>query len=105
MNEINEGTSCVISIDFKDEDGIAVVPTAGRYRIDDAESEHTVKHWTAFVPVTSNIMLYIDHNDNRLIAQEHKRETRIVTVEYTYGARSMIGTGEARFTINGLRYY
>lgn len=104
MIEINEGTSCVVSIDFKDENGVDVIPTSGRYRVDDAESKIVVLHWTAFAPTSANQLLYIQANSNRLIAQEHIRETRVVTVEFTYGA-NILGTGETRYTIKGLEYY
>jgi hypothetical protein len=104
MIELNEGTTCVVSIDFKDENGVDVVPTSGRYRVDDAESGTVVLHWTAFTPTSANQLLYIQSNSNRLIAQEHDRETRVVTVEFTYGA-TIMGTEETRYTIKGLKYY
>ena len=104
MLEINEGSTCLVTLDFKDENGVAVTPASGRYRIDDAESGTTVLHWTAFTPASSQQKIYVAANDNRLISQEHIRETRIVTVEFTYGG-GYIGTGETRYTVLGLKHY
>jgi len=105
MKEINEGCTCVVELKFKDENGADVTPTSGRYNVVDAESETIVQHWTAFAPTSSTQLVVIPANSNRLIVQAHVRETRVVTVEFTYGAGSYVGTGEVRYTLLGLKNY
>lgn len=105
MKEILEGSTCFVRIDFKDENGADVMPTSGRYRVHDAESGTQIVDWTMFMPSGAYITLAVDSNSNRLIDQAHVRETRVVTVEFTYGAFGYIGTGEARYTVLGLEFY
>jgi len=105
MKEINEGCTCVVELKFKDENGLDVIPTSGRYNVVDAESGTITQHWTAFAPASATYLAVIPANHNRLIAQEHVRETRVVTVEFTYGAGSYIGTGEVKYTLLGLKNY
>ena len=107
MTEINEGSSCVVNIDFLDENGDEVTPTSGKYRVDDAETGDAVIAWSPFTPSSSNQLLYISGANNRLpgTRREHKRTSRIVTIKYVYGVDSLVGTGEVRYAIKGLEYY
>lgn len=82
--ECNERSDFALAVSFLDEDGVAVVPTAATYRIDDEANRTNLLPSTAFPSLASSVDLWIDSDYNRIIRSRAKSEIRTVTVEYDY---------------------
>lgn len=97
---VNERTTLVLTLSFKDEDGVAVVPATATYRIDDVLTETAILAATPLTGLASSIEVEITSAQNALISGVALEE-RIVTVEFTYGAGRR-GTSEYRYNVRGL---
>lgn len=95
---INERTSCILTVTFKDEDGDLVIPDSGTYRIDTQDTAVTPS--TDFIPEDSTHEIVITGEENRIISTDCKEEIRIVTVTWVKG--DVQGSGEYRYRIKNL---
>jgi len=107
MDVINQGSTYVLGLSFKDEDGNGVTPSAGKYRIDveggNSVTGNNANAWVAFTPANSAYDLTISANENGFKANSSTdREERVVTVEFTYGANGYKQTDEYRYMIKAL---
>lgn len=82
--EVNERSDFPLSVSFLDEDGVAVVPDAATYRIDDVERRTNIQPATAFPSLATTVDLWITSDQNFIIRSRSKYEIRTVTVEYGY---------------------
>lgn len=101
MDSVNERTTLVLTISFKDEDDLPVVPSAAHYRIDDVASSTVIKAETALAPLASSIDLEILKGWNSMVAESRPYEIRRVTVEFDYGTGKH-GTEEYLYKIVNL---
>jgi hypothetical protein len=103
MDIINQGSTYVLGLTFRDENGNAVTPSAGRYRIDNeggnAISGNNTTAWVAFTPSGNTHDITISSNQNAFVSNSSDREERIVTAEFTYGAGNNKQTDEYRYMI------
>lgn len=100
---VNEKTTSVVTLSFKDEAGNPVQPTSGSYRIDDTASGIEIKEDTAFTPAGTTHDLVISDSENALLGQDNSRELRCVTVSVTYGAGKKINAEYRYYVVNLLK--
>jgi len=103
MERVNEGSFHKITVSFTDEEGNAVTPDLGSYRIDDLSSGTEIIPATDFTPAGSSYDIEIPGENNSILNPVHDVETRIVSVIFSYGG-SKEGTAEYRYWIQGLDY-
>ena len=101
METVNEKTTAILAVTFKDENGNLVTPTTGSYRIDDYAGTQITGD-TAFTPSSSTYEITISANENRILDANNLVETRIATVSWTYSG-SKQGTSEYIYQIKNLR--
>lgn len=90
MATVNEGSTCYLTVSFKDKNGVAAAPTGVSYRIDCLTNDQEIKDDTDFTPPAASIEIEIDSTDNAIIDQDNHSERRLVTVTGTYGAEDKI---------------
>ena len=110
MDVINQGSTYILGLSFKDENGNGVTPSAGRYRIDveggNAITGNNANAWIPFTPSSNAYDLTISANENAISSNASvDREERVVTVEFTYSADSKKQTDEYRYMIRRLEEY
>jgi hypothetical protein len=101
MEIVNEKSTSIVALTFRDEGGALVTPSGGTYRIDDAASGTEIKAETAFTPGGSSHDITISDTENRILDATRNVEERIVTVSFTYGAGKN-GNGEYRYGVKNL---
>lgn len=104
MDIINQGSTYVLGLDFKDANGNAITPAAAFYRIDDVESGNGItgnnaNRWVAFSPSSNQYDLTITANENAMIGNSTDREERKVTVKFNFSADNKTQTDEYRYMI------
>jgi hypothetical protein len=101
MLAVNEQTSATLSLTFSDERGAAVIPTSGKYRIDDVATGTVITGWTAFTPTTSSYDITITSLENKILDELNDSEVRLVTVIVYYPSSKQC-TSEYRYEITNL---
>ncbi len=101
MEIVNEKSTSVVTLTFRDESGALVTPSGGTYRIDDAALGTEIKADTPFTPVDSSHDITITSTENRILDATRNVEERIVTVSFTYGAGKN-GNSEYRYSVKNL---
>ncbi|KUG22373.1 hypothetical protein ASZ90_007852 [hydrocarbon metagenome] len=102
MELINEKTTLTLRLTFKDEDNVAVVPTAAQYRIDDVDSGSQILDWSSFTPSASTHDLTITDAQNAIIDTNLERERKKVTVQITHGPENKKATGDYIYIVRNL---
>ena len=103
--KLNENSTAVIGLWFKDENEKNVVPAEIVWRVDDAKligtSGGELVSDTTEVPSTFKHNLYIPASANLIINDENMWEEKIVTVRVTYGISGVV-TEELRYSVKNL---
>lgn len=99
---INEKSTLVIRLGFKDGSALEVVPTTGRYRIDDVTSDAQILDWTDFTPAAATHDLTITSAQNAIVNSALESEKKLVTVDVTYGTDSKRITGDYTYGVKNL---
>jgi hypothetical protein len=107
MEIVNEGSSYVLGLTFKDENGNGVTPANATYRIDDEESGNGVtgnnaNHWVDISPSGNTYDLVVTANQNAFIGNNTQREERVVTLKFKFSADSKWQTEEYRYMLTRL---
>lgn len=84
IDEVNQRGTWITTVDFTNEDGDAVTPTAAVYRIDDIGSGTVVRGNTAIESLSSSIEITWSATDTAILDESHAYETRRLTVFYDY---------------------
>jgi hypothetical protein len=98
---INERSTMLLPISFKDENGVLTVPETAVYRIDDPASFTAIVPRTA-LPLESSQNIEIRPDQNRIIDEQSTSEERVVTVDWTYHNNLRRGTDEYRYRVKNL---
>lgn len=85
LDRVNERSTSIVTLTFRDENGAAVTPGAASYRIDDVASGTEILDDTAFTPSSDIHQLTISDTQNRILTAANVREERLVTISITYG--------------------
>jgi ribose 5-phosphate isomerase len=102
MEIINEETTLVLRLSFKDENSVGVIPTAAQYRIDDVESGTQLLDWTSFAPSAITHDLTITDAQNDILDAALDSEKKKVTVKITYGPQNKKATADYIYTVKNL---
>jgi hypothetical protein len=99
--DVNEGSTAILTMSFKNELGIATVPTTIQYRIDNISMNKLIKDWTSITP-GSSVDLEITNLENAIsTVSPSTKEVRRVTVKWTY-AIGKYGTAEYNYNVVNL---
>lgn len=85
MEQVNEKSTCYLTVSFKDKSGAAAVPSTATYRVDDLGSGAQIVGDTSLT-VASSIEITLGQSINTMIGAGLASETRRVTVKAVYGA-------------------
>ncbi len=85
MIDVNEKKSITLLAEFFDDNGEAVQPSSGSYRIDDVSSGDEVKGDTPFTPTGVTHEIKITAAENAIVNSAKKSEVKRVTVSWNYG--------------------
>ena len=80
MENVNEWKKLRVTVEFLDEDGVATIPLAVRYRVDDVTTEGSIRAWTTVTPASS-VVISLVKADNTVINTTLPRETHQMTVQ------------------------
>jgi hypothetical protein len=104
MDVVKEQTTYIVSASFTDQDGAAVTPSSGTYRIDDITDGAItrVKDTTAFTPAGPTHSFEITPDENIILKAANQIEYRLVTVKFIYGTARQ-GAEEHIYCIKNMR--
>lgn len=100
--EVNERTTPVVTISFKDEDEAPAIPSSASYRIDDHGSEVQILDNTVITPLDSTIEIKLTQEHTRILTPTNDHEIRRITVWWAYGS-SKYGNGECFLKVLNLK--
>ena len=83
---VNEDSTAVLTMTFKDELGVATQPNMAQVRIDDVLTGSQVRDWVDISPLSSTVNVMITDLENAILKQNHNKEPKRVTVRFSYGA-------------------
>jgi hypothetical protein len=99
--EVNEDSTAVLTITFKDEMGVLATPSHAYYRIDDVPTKTQIRDWTDITPIASSVDVEITALENAILKQTHQYEIRLVSVKFTYAVDKQ-GTGDFIYNLVNL---
>lgn len=102
MQTINEKTTYVVNLAFKDEDSLPVTPNSANYTLYNYTSSSTVKDLTTITITGSDQDLEILYNYNSIINPANEQELMLLTVEFVFDVTKR-GTSEYRYLIKNLK--
>ena len=98
---INEGSTSYLTVTFYDKDGGYEAPTTVTYKIWCITNDKEVRAVTSLTPASS-IEITLTPTDNSIISQSNALETRLVTIEASYGVDDEIND-EYEYDVKNLR--
>jgi len=81
---INERSTAIVTLSFKDEDGVNAIPTSGVYRLTDLRSGTTIRNWTALPSLAASVEITLTQSDTRILTSTNDYEERLITVFWKY---------------------
>lgn len=104
MDVVKEQTTYIVTASFIDQDGSAVTPSSGTWRIDDITDGAIteVQDDTAFIPSGATHDFEIVPEQQAILVASHEIEYRLVTVQFTYGAARK-GAAEYKYCIQNMK--
>jgi len=103
VSEVREGSTSFVTINFYDQNGAAVTPSAAKYQL--MKNGLEILAWASFTPSSSSHTITITAAQNARTVTGSYPETMVVTFEWTYGTGSYTGTGEVSYQIVNLENY
>lgn len=103
MEEVNEKSTYVVKLSFKDENGVAVTPDSLTYRLDDESSGEEIIEDTVVVPGTTYYNLTISSDSNSILNDDKKFEIKVLSASFTYST-TKVGTAEHKYKVLNLKY-
>lgn len=100
LDIVNEKSTLMLTLAFKDEDGVAVIPSSATYRIDAPQEGLTILPATAISSLSSSVSLEITSAQNQAVSSAPYSE-RVVTVEFVYSLTKK-GVNEYRYKLKNL---
>jgi hypothetical protein len=102
VQSVNEKSTCRITVTFTDEDGVLAAPSAISYSVRDQATNTILVADTSITPPSSTIEVTLSSAVNTLIYQGNLYETRVVTIQSTYGAGG-VANAEYEYQVKNLR--
>lgn len=104
MNQVNERSTAVLTLAFRNVEGQLQDPLAVTYRIDDRTTGQQIRAWTAATPA-ANTTIVLSPDDNVIVDDSQRVETRVLTFVASYGpAPADQITGQALWVVKNLRF-
>ena len=98
---VNERSSAIVTLTFKDEDGVNAIPSSGAYRLTDLRSNTMIRNWTNLVaPLAAIMEVTLTPTDTRIVDSTNDYEERLITVQWKYGTK--YGTDDYTIRIRNL---
>lgn len=101
MEDINEGSSAIFTIDFYDENNANVTPDLVTYRIDDISSSEILAP-VEVVPSSSSMDIVVGSDLNVILDPTSNYEMRYLTIVWIYSDGTKQGTEEVIFRVKNL---
>ncbi len=102
MDLVNEKSTPVLTIDFFDENGDAVIPSKVEYQIDDVASGQSVKAKSEIPVSSSSIDITLSTSDTSIINQSSTAEEKLLTMIYSWGSNKQLPK-EFRYVVKNLQ--
>jgi hypothetical protein len=100
---IREGTDSFLSVSFRDQNGVAVVPGSVIYKVtDESTGVVLIPNATPVATLASTLTIDINRCAARIINGSKKDENRLVPVIFTYGGGAYTGTDYARYKVDNI---
>lgn len=103
MDTVNEKTSYFVTISFKDEDGVAVTPTAAYYSLYCETTKYEILAETAIGGLDTSVEVIVTSTQNAIRNVANKKEQRLMTVRFTYSGGAYQGISEYRWNVANLK--
>jgi len=103
IDTINENSSAVLRLTWKDADSVLTIPTSFKCRIDDLSSGTVIRAITEILPLASSYDLTITSSENRIIASARSYEQRKVTIQWYVGS-TLVGTADYKYKVINLKH-
>lgn len=104
MKTINENTTAVITVEFRDEDGGTIAPDSASYRLDDESGAELITD-TGIVAPTSMVSIEIPESANAIVDSNKMSEKKYLTLSYTYAGDTRQAVSEYSYEVRNLRFY
>lgn len=102
METINEESSCLLTVNFKDENGAAIIPTTAYYSIYCESNSSEILAESEIPDPQSEQIIVITQAQNAIILGANNLEMKLVTLRWTYGTGKQ-GTKEFRYRVRNLK--
>ncbi len=99
---VNENSTSYLTVTFYDESSEPVTPDSITWKVHDKSTGTELQPATS-VPVGTSVELVISPTINRILNSIHKEETRVVTVETTYGSTQQFNA-DYEYSVKNLRH-
>jgi hypothetical protein len=93
MLTIREKSRQKFTVVFEDEDRRRFTPTTIRYRLHDKDSEQELIAWTSVTP-QSSVEITIPATANRILDDDQRYETRVLTIQSDYDTDAQLSEDE-----------
>jgi hypothetical protein len=103
MEAINEKSTYIITVSFKDETGAPVVPTPAWYSLFCETTGTEIKAETELTGLGTSKDIEITPEENKIQNSENSAEVKVLTVRFTYAGGSKQGTGQYRYVVTNLQ--
>ena len=102
LETVKEKNTAIVTISFKDEDGLAVIPTKAYYSLYCETTSTEIIAETEISSPGSEQSITITPAQNEIIDDKNDFETRIVTARWTYSGNKQ-GASEYRYKVENLK--
>lgn len=102
MDTVNKKTTYFVNVTFKDEDGVAVTPTAAWYNLFCETTNRSILGDTAIGSLSTSVDVVVTAAQNDILVSTNSTERKLMTLRFTYGSEAYQGTNEYRWDVLNL---
>ncbi len=103
MDSVNEKTTYVVTVSFKDETGAAVTPTQAWYSLYCETTGTEIKAETELMGLAASKDIEITPLENKIQNPASSSEIKVLTVRFTYSGGAKQGTAQYRYAVTNLQ--
>ncbi len=103
MDSINEKSTYIVTVSFKDETGAAVTPTQAWYGLYCETSGTEIKAETELTGLGTSKDVEITPEEDRIQNSANSSEIKAWTVRFTYSGGAKQGTAQYRYAVTNLQ--
>ena len=109
---VNEGKQSFVTARAVDRNGVVIIPTTARFRLDDYKTKQAIIAWTVIELPDLNqdptadptlMLITIPATSNTIINNNNAREKKVVTVETDFGTATA-NTEDFEYWVRNLRF-